>query len=486
MKKRFILLTVMSILILLSNTVLAEVVSSKGTTFEVVENNVCTIQIRENAVFEKKMIDYDLDNKEATIQLKITNNEIAPLDKPSEIVLVIDNSSSMNDTISTGGTRMNAVVNSAKLLATELLKLDTVKIGIVSFSSTYLVDQPAGTSYTPEGTIEDAQLRLALTNSRDEILNAIATIENDPKGARTNIDAGLTLARTQFTGTCESQFIILLTDGVPNLHVNDTAIFYDVEDINCTKNTLLGLNSNNIKVISMMTEVTNEQVSLRQNASDTVGTPTYQVEIAQAVFGTPNRPTTGKFYYVTDDEIEETISRSILGELMAPTDGLLTDIDIYDYFPQEIVDNFDFEYVQEPTTGTASPDIDLQNNRIVWHIDSLGYQESATLKYKLKLKDKIDEKIINVVLNTNDGVIITTDKVLNDDGSKKEISSTVTPKIRVNLEPEPEPEPVDETVAPEPLPQTGATIVLLVIIGGAIIAATVFGVKYFIKNKDVK
>lgn len=488
MKKKIISIITVLLILLHSTSVFAATVSSKNTTFEVVEDNVCTINITDKAVFEKKMIDYDLEKKEATIQLKVTNNNITPLDKPSEIVFVIDNSSSMNDTISTGGTRMNAIADSAKLLATELLKLDTVKIGIVSFSSTYLVGQPAGSSYTPEGTIADGQLRLALTNSKNDIFNAISEIENGDKGARTNIDAGLQIASQQFSGTCESQFIILLTDGVPNLHVNDSTIYYDVDDINQTKNTLTSFNNKNIKIISMMTEVSNEQVSLRQTANDTTGIPTWQVDIAEAIFGTTSNPTTGKFYYITDDEIEETISNSILGELKAPSDGLLTDIDIYDYFPQEIVDNFDFEYVQQPTLGTASADIDLQNNRIIWHIDSLGYQESATLQYKLSLKDEIDENINNVVLNTNDGIIITTDKVLDENGNKKEITSDVTPKVRVNfVKEEPKEEPKkDDTVSPTPIPQTGATIALVVIITIAVIACAVIGIKYFIKNKDVK
>lgn len=477
--------------VVLSTSVLATIVSSEKATFEIVENNVCTINITDKAVFEKKIIDYDLEKKEVTIGLKVSNTATLPLDKPSEIVLVIDDSKSMKDTIATGGSRMEAVADSAKVLATELLKLDTVKLSVVSFST--------GTN---EGTITDATLRTGLTNSRDVVLNSITEIcddffdrieHSDPSssvGARTNIEAGITLAGEQFTGNCENEFIILLTDGVPNISLGSNKILYSGQTSINTKNALTKLNNDGIQILSMMTGV-NEDVETMQTNK------TYKA-LAEEVFGTPEKPTVGKFYYITDSEIEETVSTVILNQLIAPLDDILTDIDIYDYFPQEIIDNFNFEYVERPSIGTVSEDIDLQNNRIVWHIDKLGYEESATLSYKLTLKDNINDEIDGVILDTNEKVDITTDKVLNDDDSKKVISSDVTPKVKVTLpepepepkpdpEPEPKPEPPkDDTVAPDPIPQTGATILGIVIISAALITSIVIGLRLYFKGKDIK
>ena len=169
MKKliKIALLFLVSILVISTN-ILAVSVSSENATFEIVENNVCTINITDKAIFEKKIIDYDLEKKELTIGLKVTNNAVLPLDKPSEIVLVIDDSRSMKNTISTGGTRMEAVIDSAKVLASELLKLDTVNLSVVSFST--------GLN---EGTLEDAKLRTVLTKSKDNVLNAINSIYDD-------------------------------------------------------------------------------------------------------------------------------------------------------------------------------------------------------------------------------------------------------------------------------------------------------------------
>lgn len=459
MKKFKRITSVILLVLLLCSSVFAATTSSEKARLEIVENNICTINITENAVFEKKIVDYDLDKKELTIGLKVTNNAVRPLDKPSEIVLVIDNSLSMDETIATGGSRMEAVADSAKLLATELLKLDTVKLSVVSFST--------GAN---EGTITDAKLRTSLTNSKDTVMNAITEVANDATGVRTDIEAGITLASEQFTGTCDNKFIILLTDGVPNISLGSNKILYSGVTATNTKNALKKLETDGIQVLSMMTGVTTDIESQTGK--------TYK-ELAEEVFGTPENPTVGKFYYITDSEIEETVSTTILNQLIAPEDGILTDIDIYDYFPQEIVNNFNFEYVELPTIGTVSEDIDLQNNMIVWHIDRLSYGESDTLSYKLTLKDNIDEAIVGVVLDTNEKVDITTEKVLDENGQKKIITSDVTPKVKVTLV-------EDTTKAPDPIPQTGTTITLTVIIGIALIACMMLGIKLYMKNKSMK
>lgn len=459
MKKLKKISCIILLVLLFCSSVFAATVSSEKAKLEIVENNTCTINITDTAVFEKKIIDYDLDKKELTIGLKVSNNAVKPLDKPSEIVLVIDNSLSMDETIATGGSRMEAVADSAKLLATELLKLDTVKLSVISFST--------GAN---EGTITDAKLRTGLTNSKDTVMNAITEIANDASGKRTDIEAGITLASQQFTGTCDNKFIILLTDGVPNVSLGSNKIQYSGVTATNTKSALKKLENSGIQILSMMTGVT--------NAVDSQTGKSYK-ELAEEVFGTPEKPTVGKFYYITDSEIEETVSTTILNQLIAPEDGILTDIDIYDYFPQEIVNNFNFEYVTLPTLGTVSEDIDLQNNMIVWHIDSLGYGESDTLSYKLTLKDNIDEAIVGVVLDTNEKVDITTEKVLDENGQKKIITSDVTPKVKVTLV-------QDTTKAPDPIPQTGTTITLYVIIGIAVIACVILGIKLYAKNKAMK
>ena len=161
----------------------------------------------------------------------------------------------------------------------------------------------------------------------------------------------------------------------------------------------------------------------------------------------------------------------ILNDITNTDNGVLTNIDIYDYFPQEIVDNFDFEYVTSPNLGTISPTIDLQNNCIVWHIDSLGYGEVGTVSYKLTVKDNIDSNIINVILKTNEKVEINADELINPE------SSTVSPKIKLTG---------DTTQANTVIPQTGISNTIYVIIGFVVVACLFIGIRLYVLNKNTK
>ena len=421
-KKNFILLAVIAILVILSNSCFAATVSSEKASFEIVENNVCTIQINDTSTFEKKIVSYDLEKKEVDIQLKVTNNATPIINKPTEIMFVIDNSLSMVENAVVGyDSRMDAVVSSAKKLATSLLdQTNLIKIGVVSFST-----GPVAT----QGTVaNDAELRIKASSSKADVLNAIEKIKTDTLAAkaaggdkyvRTDIEAGLTLAGQNFSDTCESKYMILLSDGVPNVSLGSNRILYSGETSTRTKAKLQSLANEGVTIFTVMAGVNSTSIA--------AGTEKTYREIAEEIFGTEANPTVGKFYYISDNQIDRTISQTVLSNFQDETVTTLTNLKIYDYFPQDIVDNFNFSYVSQPTKGTISNTIDPRTNSIVWTIDKLEAGESATVVYKLKLKDNIDEKILNVVLNTNEKVDITADEL--DDPT----SSKVTPKVRVNL-----------------------------------------------------
>ena len=142
----------------------------------------------------------------------------------------------------------------------------------------------------------------------------------------------------------------------------------------------------------------------------------------------------------------------------------------------ESVDNFEFSYVTKPTKGTISPTIDLQNNLITWTIDKLEPQETANVIYKLKVKENVDTKILNVVLNTNEKVEITANEIKTADGSNT-LTSTVTPKVKLSL---------DTTTADTTIPQTGDTNTMYIVIGIVLVAAIALGIKLYFTNKEVK
>ena len=447
------------VFLLISTTCFAASTSSKNATLEIVENNIGTISINDIANFEKKMISSDLTKKELTIQLKITNTAQEVFAKPTEIFLVIDNSLSMKDEVSANVTRLKAVTDSAKTLASALLKNENVKVGVVSFSTG-----------EQEGTITDATLQTIPTNKESDVLSNITKIAENPLGARTNIDAGITLANQNFTQTAENRYIILLTDGVPNAAIDGPILTYSGEVATKTKAKLQKLSTDGISLFSLMTGVPD----IEEHSTGI----TYKA-LAEEIFGTTAEPTAGKFYYISDDKIEETISQTILSDITNTADNTLTDLDIYDYFPQEILDNFDFSYVTSPNLGNVSAKVDMENRCIVWHLDTLLPQASGILSYKLTLKENIDTAILDKVLATNQKIEITSPDIQNEDGTHT-LTSTVSPKVKVSM-----PKVQDNTIANTTIPQTGEST-SYIFIGIVFIGVLLIGIRFYHISKNTK
>ena len=364
----FILFLLISLVSTISSAAYSDI------TMSVVEEPVCTINFGDSSTFTKKLISKDLNNKEVTLQLQVKNNEEAS--KPTgEVMLVIDNSKSMLEKITDTKTREDLVINSAQTLITNLLKDNTkLKIGVVSFST--------NTDISKEGTAEDAKLISDLTNDATALSKAISTISYD--GPRTNLESGITLAKKYFTKNTESshKYLIVLTDGVPNVAINYDKNYYSDDVITKTKTALTSLSGQIDNVYVMLTGIKDGDVVAAPS------TKTYN-QIISEVFGTTAKPTIGKFYYVTDDNIEKAITSGIYNDLL-PVEKSFKDIKIVDYFPKEIIDNFSFAYVSKANIGSISAEVDKTTNSITWTIPELKSGETATVQYKLKLKENFD------------------------------------------------------------------------------------------------
>lgn len=419
MKKK-IFITTLLLLILLVNVSFA---SYSTVTMTVVEEPICTIQLSDNSKFEKKLISKDLQNKEVTLQLQVTNEEKS--NKPTgEIMLVLDNSDSMKLETSTGTVRKDLIFESAKTLVSNLLKdNENLKIGVVSFST--------NTDVSKEGTTEDAEVVSKLSNDSNALLNSISSIE--ATGPRTDLEAGLEIASGEFTKTDNNKYMIVLTDGVPNVALNYNKVYYSDDVITKTKTKLEALKTANVDVITMLTGIDNpEQVP--------AGVTKSYNQIITEIFGTQENPTVGTFYYVTDDKVESTIKNDIYNSLV-PEEKTLKDIKVVDYFPKEIIDNFDFSYVSNANIGEISTTVDKANNSITWNIPSLASGQTATVQYKLKLKENFDSNIVNKILNTNEKVDVTYTDLDNKSQAK---TSDVSPKLKL-------------TEPPATLPKAGTT-----------------------------
>lgn len=447
MKKRIILISLVMTMIMsvfMTTFAYAANIVHEDVTLEKVKDNVCTIKLGEDGEVIKQLLSVDNEKKEVTLQIDVKNlkNEEEAI-KPTEIFLVIDNSKSMTDNTLQGGlTRKEAVFKAAKTLSEKILKEQTTtKIGVVSFSS--------NSDTQKEGTLEDAKLVISPTNKITDINTAIDGIE--ATGVRTNIDAGLQIAKNNFSkDTTLNKHIILLTDGVPNNSVGSKLTYSGATRDN-TKATLKSIIDSNINVITVMTGVDSTyQPDADGNLSPDAAGKTYK-DLAEEIFGTQEKPNYGKFYYVSDEAVVATITEVVYNDVKVVIKNEIKNIVVVDYFPLDIVENYDFEIFEAANIGTVTPTINKEDNSITWTIQTLKAGETATFKYKLKLKEKFNEKIINVETPTNkklDATYVGTDDV------EKTETSDVSPSIILKK---------DKTIAPDPIPQTGDKITFIIV-----------------------
>ena len=433
-------------------------VSASKTTMTVVDKSICEIKLKDMGDFTKELTDFDANKKEVTITLTLKNiMEQENITKPVEMFLILDNSHSMTTSYNNKEKRQYVAETASAFVDSIFDYFDDAKVGIVSFSS---VD--VGSTL---GTEDDAKLLLNLSNSKDTVQNTI-TNYTTTEGPFTNIEAGLSIAERNFTNNTDSQkYIVLISDGVPNLCLDtNTTLKYSGIIAENTKKKLVDLKSKDYNIFSVLMGLaeSNTPNPSAPTIADGSRNMTYR-ELAEEIFGTTSTPTAGSFYYIDYSNLSETVNTDIFNKITYSKDNTLKNIVVKDYFPREILENFNFEYVKSPNIGKVSAEVDSSDNSITWEIELLKEGEVATLSYKLTLKDEYNEEIVDKILPTNTKVDIDFETI---DG-KGNSNSDVSPKIKLVVNdvevPDNTPENIpDNTVAKDPIPQTGFNNILFV------------------------
>ena len=454
MNKKIICIFILFILLsLLTVESFAATVNSSDSTIELFNEKICEINLNDIGKFTKELTNFDKNKKEATLTLTVTNSmKEQTYVKPLEVFLILDSSNSMTKTYE-NQTKIEYVAQTALSFVENLFNSFTnLKIGIISFSS---VDPLVDTSLTL--LIEsDAKLLLSLSGSKDDIENAINTYTQN-KGPYTNIEAGLSIAESNFTDSTDSEkHIVLISDGVPNVSLDtENTLTYSGVNAQNTKNRLLKLQNKGYKISSILMRL--DESSVVNPAAPVVegeDRPMTYGELVEEIFGTVTNPTAGNFYYINYNNLTTTLTEDIYNTIVASMDNTIKNIVIKDYFPKEIIDNFNFEYVKSPNVGEVSQQIDETDNSITWNIELLKENSTATLSYKLSLKDKYDEEIANKLIPLNTKL----DIEYETSSGKSNNSSEDFPQVKLSYE--------DKTIAEEKLPQTGnySPIFLFVVI----------------------
>ncbi len=464
-KKFFAILAIFTMLFSICATTFAATVSASKSTMTVVDKSICEINLEDKGKFTKELTKFDADKKEVTLTLTLKNiAKKENITKPVEMFLILDNSNSMTSTYQ-GKAKKEYVVETATAFVDSIFDyFENAKIGIVSFSS---VDTTTGSGLSL-GTESDAKLLLNLSDSESTIKNTI-TNYTDNKGPYTNIEAGLAIAEKNFSASTDTEkYVVLVSDGVPNLCLDtNTTLTYSGVVATKTKNRLVEMKNKGYHIFSVLMGL-NESNTPNPSAptiSDGSRHMTYR-ELAEEIFGTVTNPTSGDFYYIDYNSLSTTVNTDIYNKITYAKDNSLKNIVIKDYFPKDIIDNFNFEYVSSPNVGKVSSKIDTTDNSITWEVELLKEGEVATLSYKLILKDEYNEEIVNKIIPTNTKVDI---NFKTADG-KGNAFSDVSPKVKVTTQKKVE-IPADNTTAEDSLPQTGnyLTTSLFVILAAIIV-----------------
>ena len=454
-------LLIFILLFFICNSSFAATMSSNETTMSVVDKSICEVNLKNMGKFTKELTSFDANKKEVTITLTLKNiMEQESITKPIEMFLILDNSHSMTSTYEEKEKRQYVAETASAFVNALFDHYEKAKIGIVSFSSVDL-----GSTL---GTENDAKLLLNLTDSKDAVQNTINNYTTT-EGPFTNIEAGLTIAENNFTNNADSQkYIVLISDGVPNLCLDtNTTLKYSGVVATNTKNKLISLKNKGYNIFSVLMGLaeSNTPNPSAPTIADGSRNMTYR-ELAEEIFGTTSTPTAGSFYYIDYSNLSETVNTDIFNKITYSKDNTLKNIVVKDYFPREILENFNFEYVKSPNIGKVSAEVDSSDNSITWEIELLKEGEVATLSYKLTLKDEYNEEIVDKILPTNTKVDIAFETV---DG-KGNSNSDVSPKVKLV---------VDKTISKDPIPQTGVYNVLFIILASTLIVFAVINFRRF-------
>lgn len=375
MKKCRILFVIIVCVILFSSTIYA-------SKLEVVNSNSENAINDENIKFTKKIVNHDADKKEAEIELRIENlNKIEEEKQDVEIIIILDNSVSM-EKVENNATRKNTTYKAATKFVDMLYnEISNLKVGIIQYS-------------------DKIQILSELTSDKLTVDNALKKYNKAEYGKSTKTDKVLNVVQSKFSEECENKIVVLLTDGYP-------------EDKEATKEALKAIEENDISIFSLI-------VCKKSNISS-----------IESVFGTEKKTTAGEVYYIEkDSEIENVFSGFTYEGIMKYLDHKITDIQIEDVFPQDILQYYDIEYGNIPSKGEINKT--ENNEKFVWKIDNLVGQETAIFKYKIKIKADTDvNKIIGIEMDTNETVNIN----YKDENGKK-IQETLEKQPIIKIEEE--------------------------------------------------
>lgn len=467
----------------------------------------------------KKIVDSNPDTGEVSIELKLENikkeKEQKQIFENTEVYLLV------SENISSDDKELSKYINNIEKLTSKIFKTNAnTKVGIIGIKGTICdsyIDK-SGKQVTGEkdegdvpGRVSDSEIVVELTNNVDSIKNGLQKMNSSKTKYYNNLQSAIRLANNSYSKNT-NKILISLFDDVPLVSIGVkvkvnvgwfseyTTLEEGVKDkhekiATNTKKEILTLKESNVSFILLRPGDTSYNENWYNSSGEKVlefdGSP-----YVKDLYGTIENPTYGKMYSFKDSNIDNIITENIYQDVKQKIQPDITNVKIIDYFPKEIIENFEFSYVNNPKLGSVSETIDKTNNTITWDIDKLKGNEVATLRYKLKIKDIKNVKILNKTISTNEKVILTYKDIAAKDFT---LTLSSSPKIKLSEKIEEnvnqtktngsgttniKSNDIDTTIAKGILPKTGAITIISTIF--LIIVFSAIAYKKYNSFRDIK
>lgn len=521
LKNKNILIISILLLVILLNIFITTVSAANSTQLQIIERASETKYLEnDQGYISKTIVDSNSDTGEVTIELKVSN--IAKEQKEDSIYENTEIYIMISENLVNNVDKLNKYLEYIDSFASKVFKQNSnTKIGIIGITGTIsdmTYDENGNAIFGSndegdvKGTENNSEILVSLTKDLDTINNEIKNMNSSKNDYRCNLQAAIRLANKNYSNKT-NKILVSLYDGVPDIAIGveakvsygtlygttlEQAVKNKHKNIaSYTKNEILTLKSSNVSFILLRPDDTSYDevwynMSTGKKELDFDGSP-----YVQEIYGTMENPTYGKMYEIDENTLSKVVTEDIYKDVMETIQPDLKEVKIVDYFPEDIVKNFDFEYVGNPSVGTVSENIDSKTNTIEWDIGTLKGNETATLKYKLRLKDMNNEELLNKVISTNEKVVLS----YNDAEDKScEVILDSSPKVKlekitdgqdgkgkeennINGKTENEANKKDNTLADRTFPNTGKVILIWVI---GIIAVSAIGAHIRYKKLYIK
>lgn len=423
----------------------------------------------------KTIVNSKPETGEITIEVKVSNlakdKENTQTYEDTEIYMMV----SENISTSKNTEKIEKYIDDIVKLSSNIVKVNSkTKIGIIGIKGTIRDSQEdengnlnIGDNDEREvnGSKENAEIVVEPTNKVEDIRSGLQNMNSSKTSYYSNLQAAIRLANKSYSNNT-NKILISLFDGVPNIAIGvkekvsyggwtqyntvEEAVKAKYENVaTYTRNEILELKNNDVSFILLRPADTSYDESWYDTSTgekilDFDGSP-----YVQKLYGTIENPTYGKMYNFTDENIDTIIAENIYQDVKLLMQSDINSVKVTDYFPKEILNNFDIT-IHKPSTGTTSNEIDKETNTLEWNIEILEGNSVGTLQYTLKLKDMENENLLEKTISTNEKIVLQYKDI-----NEKEYTVTLSSSPQVKLS---QIVQEDTTTAPTEIPQTGQNI----------------------------